>query len=183
MVVGLIILAVVVIGAFWWIGVYNKLIKNRNLIEECWSQIDVQLTRRYDLIPNLVETVKGFATHERETLTAVMEARNKAVSGNLTKEETMAANDTISKGVMNILAVSEAYPDLKNQGFLDLQEELVTTENKISYARQLYNKQVVNYNNMREVVPSNIVAKAHNFEKETVLEAAAEERVAVKVSF
>lgn len=178
------ILGIVVFLGFWF-GTYNSLVKYRNWVEESWAQIDVQLKRRYDLIPNLVDTVKGYAKHEQETLTQVIEARNKLTdNNNISREETMQQNDALSGTLKSIFALAESYPDLKaNENFLMLQEELAGTENKIAYARQLYNTTVMKYNTKIQTVPTNIVAGIHNFTKKDMLEAASEERENVKVSF
>jgi len=166
-----------------WITGYNSLVKYKNWIEESWAQIDVQLKRRFDLIPNLVETVKGFAKHEQETLEKVIQARNSIASGG-TREEQMAASDEMSGALKSIFALSESYPDLKsNQNYLMLQEELSGTENKISYARQLYNTTVMKYNTKIQSIPTNIVASIHKFAKVEMLQTAETERENVKVSF
>lgn len=178
-----VVLGVGILVAIVWISAYNSLVKYKNWIEESWAQIDVQLKRRYDLIPNLLETVKGFAKHEKETLEAVIAARNNMVNGG-SREEQMAASDEASQALKSIFVLSEAYPDLKsNQNFVALQEELAGTENKIAYARQLYNTTVMKYNVKIQSIPSNIVASAHGFTKVNMLEAKAEERDNVKVSF
>jgi LemA protein len=178
-----ILIAVVVVIVLFWIGAYNSLVKYRNWVEESWAQIDVQLKRRYDLIPNLVETVKGYAKYEQETLEKVISARNAMVSGG-TRKEQMEANDALSGTLKTIFALSESYPDLKaNNSFVQLQEELVATENKIAYSRQLYNNTVMKYNIKIQTIPSNFVASLHGFKKEAMLEAKEEERENVKVSF
>ncbi len=178
-----IILGIVVVFGLYWVSQYNALVRLRNWIEEAWAQIDVQLKRRYDLIPNLVETVKGYAKHEQETLQKVIEARNRLVSGG-GRAEQMAANDQLSGALRSLFALGEAYPDLKAQeGFKKLQEQLEGTENKIAAARQLYNRTVMQYNTKLESFPSNIVANVHGFKRSEMLEAAAEERKAVRVEF
>ncbi|ADH97950.1 LemA family protein [Salisediminibacterium selenitireducens] len=180
----LIILAIVVIFVLAWVSAYNGLIKMRNWVEESWAQIDVQLKRRYDLIPNLVETVKGYAKHEEETLTKVVELRNKMGDSTLSRQDTMEVNDQLSGALKSMFALREAYPDLKaNENFKMLQEELTQTENKIAYSRQLYNNTVMKYNTKIESIPTNIIAGIHNFEKRDMLEAKAEERENVRVSF
>lgn len=178
-------LAVLFLGGFIWFGAYNSLIKYRNWVEESWSQIDVQLKRRYDLIPNLVNTVKGYAQHEKNTLEAVINARNNLTNNQgISREESMAQNDALTGALKSIFALSENYPDLKaDSSFLMLQEEITGTENKIAYARQLYNTSVVKYNTKIQTVPVNIVAGAHNFTKKDLLEARIEERENVVVSF
>lgn len=173
--------AVVLVGLIW-IGQFNSMVKLRNWIEEAWAQIDVQLKRRYDLIPNLVETVKGYAKHEQETLERVIEARNRLISGG--RAEQLEANDQLSGALKNLFALREAYPDLKaHQGFSKLQEQLEGTENKIASARQLYNRTVMQYNTKIQSFPSSIVAGVHNFTRRDMLEAAPEERQAVRVEF
>ena len=180
----LILLAIVVIFVLAWVSAYNGLIKMRNWVEESWAQIDVQLKRRYDLIPNLVETVKGYAKHEEETLTKVVELRNKMGDSTLNRQDTMEVNDQLSGALKSMFALREAYPDLKaNENFKMLQEELTQTENKIAYSRQLYNNTVMKYNTKIESIPTNIIAGIHNFEKRDMLEAKAEERENVRVSF
>lgn len=183
--IGLIIMIViVVILALAWVSGYNGLIKMRNWVEESWAQIDVQLKRRYDLVPNLVETVKGYAKHEKETLTQVVELRNKMGQSNMSRQDTMEVNDQLSGALKNLFALREAYPDLKaNENFKVLQEELTQTENKIAYSRQLYNNTVMKYNTKIESIPTNIIAGIHKFEKRDMLEAKEEERENVRVSF
>ena len=145
----LIVLAVIVIGLLLWvISAYNGLVRLRNLVQEAWRQIDVELKRRHDLIPNLVETVKGYASHERETLDAVVRARAAAVSPGSSVEQQGAQEGILTAALGRLFAVAEAYPDLKaNQNFLSLQEELTSTEDKIAYSRQFYNDSVLGYNN------------------------------------
>ena len=180
----LIVLAIVVILVIFVIALYNNLVKLRNRIENAWAQIDVQLKRRWDLIPNLVETVKGYASHERETLEAVIAARNAATSATGPQEQA-ASENMLTGALRQLFAVSEAYPDLKaNQNFLALQEELTSTENKIGFARQYFNDAVLRMNNKVEMFPSNIIAGMFNFTREQFFEVdAPEERQAVKVSF
>ncbi|OLO36402.1 hypothetical protein BTR23_15125 [Alkalihalophilus pseudofirmus] len=174
----------IVLLAFFWITSYNSLVKYRNWVEESWAQIDVQLKRRFDLIPNLVETVKGYAKHEQETLAKVVELRNKIVAPANSRQEQMDANNQLTGALKNLFALREAYPDLKaNQNFMMLQEELTGTENKIAYARQLYNNTVMKYNTKIQSIPTNFVASVHNFEKRDMLETPTEERENVKVSF
>jgi len=185
--VGLIILAVIVgLGGFL-ISIYNGLIKLKNRVKEAWSDIDVQLKRRYDLIPNLVETVKGYAKHESETLENVIKARNEAMAaqkGGDAKEQAQAEN-MLSSTLKSIFALAEAYPDLKaNQNFLELQRELTDTEDKIQAARRFYNGNVRDFNTKIEVFPNNILAGMMNFKKFEFFEVGDEkERDAVKVSF
>ncbi|MDO5569653.1 MAG: LemA family protein [bacterium] len=159
----IIILVVVVLLVIFCIASYNKLVNGRNKVKDQWSQIDVQLKRRTDLIPNLVETVKGYAKHEETTFTEVIEARNKVVSANSINEE-IDANNALSGALSKLFAVAESYPDLKaNQNFMSLQNDLRDTEDKISSARQFYNDTVLTYNNMIEMFPSNIVASIFGF--------------------
>lgn len=178
--IGLIVVIVIIAGFF--IASYNSLVKMRNWVKEAWSQIDVQLKRRYDLIPNLVETVKGYATHEKETLEKVIQARNQLIQG--TPQERVEADNMIQGALKSIFALSEAYPDLKaNQNFLKLQEELTSTENKVAYSRQLYNKTVADYNIKRETFPTVLIAGMLGFQKEEQLTIPEEEREAPRVSF
>jgi LemA protein len=173
---------VALVAAFAVIGIYNRLVTLRNRIDNAWSQIDVQLRRRYDLIPNLVETVKGYAAHERETLEQVVQARSAAMSAQTVKERSEAEN-ALTGTLKSLFALAESYPDLKaNQNFLMLQEELAGTESKIAYARQFYNDSVMTYNTAIQVFPSNIVANIFGFgEREYFeIEEAAREPVAVK---
>jgi len=174
------VLAVVVL--FAGIGIYNRLVTLRNRVDNAWSQIDVQLRRRYDLIPNLVETVKGYAAHERETLEAVVAARGAAMSAQTVAEHSQAEN-MLSGTLKSLFALAEAYPDLKaNQNFLMLQEELSGTESKIAYARQFYNDSVMSYNTATQTVPSSIVAGMFGFKQREYfeIEAAAAEPVQVQ---
>lgn len=184
LIIGIGSVAVIGLIILLWIGMYNSLVKHANWVEESWSQIDVQLKRRYDLIPNLIETVKGYAAHEKETLDDVIKARNELFSGGMSRSEEVAGNDNLSGALKSVFALSESYPDLKaNQNFMMLQEELSGTESKIAYARQLYNKTTASYNIKIQTVPSNIVASIHKFERKQLLEAKQEERENVKVSF
>ena len=180
-------LAIVVIGVFILIGIYNGLVNRRNEAKNAWSQIDVQLKRRYDLIPNLVETVKGYMKHEKETLENVIKARQQAVdfrnAGNI--GELMKAEGALTQSLGRLFAVAEGYPDLKaNQNMLNLQEELTSTENRIGFARQAYNDAVMKMNNGIEQFPANIVAGMFNFKQGEFFEVESpEERKTVKVSF
>ena len=179
-------IGVVVILVFIIIGMYNGLVRVRNQVKNAWSQIDVQLKRRYDLIPNLVETVKGYTKHERETLEAVTNARNMAQqASNAGVGERSKAEGELSSALSRLLAVAEAYPDLKaNRNYLALQEELTSTENKISFSRQYYNDSVLNYNNRIQMFPTNVMANMAGFRAEEFFEVTApEERAAPKVSF
>ena len=177
------IIVVIVLIVLYIVATYNGLVGMRNRVKDQWAQIDVQLKRRFDLIPNLVETVKGYASHEQETLKGVIEARNKFNVAK-TPEEEMAANDQLSNFVSKLFALSEAYPDLKaNQNFMGLQSDLKDTEDKIASARQFYNDTVLTLNNKIEMFPSNIVASMFKFTKEPFFEANDESREAVKVKF
>jgi LemA protein len=181
-----IVIGIIVILFIIFIATYNSLVRLRNQVKNAWAQIDVQLKRRHDLIPNLVETVKGYMKHERETLEAVTKARNLAQQlSSAGAGERSKAEGELSSALARLLAVAERYPDLKaNQNFLALQEELTSTENKISFSRQFYNDSVLNYNNKTQMFPSNVIAgmtgfKAGEFFEVTV----AEEKEAPKVSF
>lgn len=181
-----IIAGIVAILLIVFIVVYNGLVRLRNQMKNAWAQIDVQLKRRYDLIPNLVETVKGYVKHERETLEAVTNARNIAQqAASSGAGERSKAEGELSSALSRLLAVVENYPDLKaNQNFLDLQEELTSTENKIGFSRQYYNDSVLKYNNQTQMFPSNVVAGMTGFRAGEFFEVAvAEERAAPKVSF
>jgi LemA protein len=179
----LIILGILVILAVVLVAMYNGLVNLRNRIENAWAQIDVQLKRRYDLIPNLVETVKGYASHERETLEAVTQARNMAVNAS-GPQATAQAENMLSGALKSLFAVSEAYPDLKaNQNFLNLQEELTGTEGKVAYARQFYNDTVLRYNTKIQTVPSSIIAGMFNFTEREYFEADDGSRGPVTVQF
>ena len=193
---GWVFLAVVVGLAAWAIAVYNGLVALRNRFRNAFAQIDVQLRRRYDLIPNLVESVKGYLQHERQTLEAVIQARGSAVSaaqraaaapGDPAAMHGLAqAEGALGGALGRLLAVFEAYPDLKaNQNVLALQEELTSTENKVAFARQAYNDSVMQYNTKRESFPDNVLAGAFGFAPAELLQATehAEQRVAPKVSF
>jgi len=183
MVIVLVPILLVIVLAVAFISGYNTLIKYKNWIDESWAQIDVQLKRRYDLIPNLLETVKAYAKHEQETLEKVIQARNQLAGGG-SREEQIAASDELSGSLKNIFALSESYPTLQsNQNFMMLQEELSSTENKIAYARQLYNSTVAKYNTKIETIPTNIIASLAKHKKVNMLEAKEEERANVKVSF
>ena len=181
-----IILIVIVAGlAFYVVGLYNGLVRGRNDVKSSWSSIDVTLKRRYDLIPNLVETVKGYAAHERQTLEGVIKARQQAINFTGSVEDRARVENVLSQTLRSLFAVAEAYPDLKaNQNFLSLQEELATTENKIGFARQYYNDMAKQYKNRIEMFPSNIIAGMFNFKAEPFFELeSAQERVAPQVKF
>ena len=174
---------IVLLLLFFVIGTYNALIQLRNRVSDQWSQIDVQLKRRADLVPNLVETVKGYAAHEKETLDAVIEARNSFKSAT-TPEAEMKASGELSQALGRIFALAEAYPDLKaNQNFLQLQGDLSGIEEKIAYARQFYNDSVLTYKNKLEMFPTNIIAGMFNFEPKAFFETNEQDREVPKVSF
>lgn len=179
----LIIVGIVVLLAIFLMVLYNGLVKLRNRIENAWAQIDVQLKRRYDLIPNLVETVKGYASHERGTLEAVTQARNMAVNAQGPQAQAQAEN-VLSGALKSLFAVSEAYPDLKaNQNFLNLQEELTGTEGRIAYARQFYNDSVFKYNTKIQTFPAVLIAGMFRFTAREYFEAEDVARDNVQVSF
>jgi LemA protein len=179
-----IVLAIVVVLVIVVIVTYNGLIRSRNQVENAWSQIDVQLKRRIDLIPNLVETVKGYAAHEKETLDAVIRARNAAMSASSDPHAQAAADNQITGALRQLFALSEAYPDLKaNQNFLALQEELTSTEGRVAYARQFYNDSVLNYNNKLQQFPTVIFANMLKFDKREYFEADESARDVPKIGF
>jgi LemA protein len=179
----LIILAIIAVLVIFVIMLYNQLVSLRNRIENAWAQIDVQLKRRYDLIPNLVETVKGYASHERETLEKVIQARNMAVSATGVEGQAQAEN-MLSGALKSLFAVSEAYPDLKaNQNFMQLQEELTGTEGRIAYARQFYNDSVYKYNTKIQSFPAVIIANMFRFTEREYFETDDESRGPVQVQF
>lgn len=182
MIIALVLIAIVVLVP---ILIYNNLVSLRNRVKNSWSQIDVQLKRRYDLIPNLIETCKGYMKYEKEVLENVTKARTQAISITSDVVEKAKAENILSQTLRSLFAVTENYPDLKaNQNMLALQEELTSTENKISFARQLYNDQVMSLNTTIEKFPSNIIANMFSFQKEAFFEVeSAEERKAVKVQF
>ncbi len=181
---GIIVLVVVVVVlALGLVGMYNGLITLKNRVEEAWSDIDVQLKRRYDLIPNLINTVKGYAAHEKEVFEKVTEARTRAMNAGSTQEKAEAEN-MLSDTLKSLFAVSENYPDLKaNQNFLELQRELTDTEDKIMASRRFYNGNVRDFNTKIEVFPTNILAGILNFAKREFFEAAEGEKENVKVEF
>ena len=191
----LIFLAIIAAIVFWAIGIYNRLINERNRVRNAFAQIDVQLQRRYDLIPNLVEAVKGYMKHERETLEAVIKARNAAASAldaakadpaNAAAIKELGASEGALGAVLSkLFALSEAYPDLKaNEHMLSFQEELTTTENKVAFSRQAFNDAVLQYNNSAENFPNNIIANFFSFALASFLEIESEEvREAPEVSF
>jgi LemA protein len=179
----IIILVVVVLLGLYAVISYNGLVGLRNRIENAWAQIDVQLKRRYDLIPNLVETVKGYASHERETLDAVIQARNAGMNAAGPHEQAEAENQ-ITGALKSLFALSEAYPDLKaNQNFAQLQEELTGTEGRIAYARQFYNDTVYRYNTKIQSFPANLLAGTFRFSEREYFQADDESRGPTQVSF
>ena len=193
MLTALILLAIVIAIAFWGVGIYNGLVTARNAFKNAFAQIDVQLQRRFDLIPNLVETAKAYMSHERETLEAVIAARSAAQSGLAAAKanpgdpdamaQLAAAQGQLNAGLGRLLAVAEAYPDLKaNQNMMQLTEELTSTENKVAFARQAYNDAVMAYNNKREVFPSSVVAGMFNFAPAALLEIPADQQAQVRAA-
>ncbi len=175
---GIVLLILLFIGT-----TYNSLVSLRNKVKDQWAQIDVLLKRRTDLIPNLVETVKGYAKHESETLENVIAARNKVVDAKTTEEE-IKADGELSRALGRLMAIAEAYPDLKaNTNFLDLQANLKDTEDKIQYARQFYNDAVLIYKNKLEMFPSNIIASMFGFKQEAFFEASEADKEVPKVQF
>lgn len=179
----IIALAIAAAIVFWIIGLYNGLIKIRNAVRNAWAQIDVQLKRRHDLIPNLVEVVKDYMSYEQETLTKVIQARGAAIGAQGTAA-VAAAENQLTGALKSLFAVMEAYPDLKaNQNVMTLQEELTGTENKIAFARQYFNDSVMRLNNAIEVFPSNIIAGMLGFKHETYYEVAEADKEPVKVDF
>jgi LemA protein len=193
----LVIVGLAVVLGLWGVGIYNGLVTARNAFKNAFAQIDVQLQRRFDLIPNLVETAKAYMSHERDTLEAVIAARSAAQSGLAAAKsnpgdpaamaELAAAQGQLNAGLGRLLAVAEAYPELKaNQNMMQLTEELTTTENKVAFARQAYNDSVMAYNNKREVFPSSLLAGAFNFAPAALLDIPADKaevREAPKVQF
>lgn len=180
---GWIIIAVVVVLIIFLVSTYNNLVVLRNRVKDQWAQVDVQLKRRFDLIPNLVETVKGYAKHENSTLKEVIEARNKFQSAT-TPEEEMAASGDLNKALSRLMVLTESYPELKaNENFLGLQADLKDCEEKIAYARQFYNDTVLSYMNKVEMFPSNVVASMFGFKEMKYFEISEGEKEAPKVSF
>jgi len=183
-IVGWVVIGIVGVVILWWIATYNRMIVLRNRIENAWSQVDVQLRRRYDLIPNLVETVKGYAAHERQTFEEVTKARQAGIDAR-TVQDQAAAENMISQALKRLFAVAEAYPQLRaTENFQQLQEELSGTESKIAYARQFYNDTVLSYHNLIQAFPAKIVAGMGGFAKRDYFEIEeAEARGPVQVQF
>ena len=182
--ISLIVTIVVVVLVLWLAGMFNALVRGRNRVKEAWSDIDVQLKRRYDLIPNLVETVKGYAAHEREVLENVIKARSAAMSAQTVGEHGQAEN-MLTGALKSLFALSENYPQLRaSENFAKLQDELSDTENKIQAARRFYNTNVLDLNNKVEQFPTNIFARTFGFQKASFFELGSEaERQPVKVNF
>lgn len=180
LVVGILLITVIAV-----VGIYNGLIASKNQVKNAYSQIEVQLKRRHDLIPNLVETVKGYMEHEKQTLENVIKARNLACNVSPDAKIQSANEGVLSGALKSLFALSENYPDLKaNQNFLSLQEELTSTENRIAFARQFYNDSVMQYNTKREIFPNNVIVLMFNFESFNMFEIQdAQERENVKISF
>jgi LemA protein len=181
--IGLILLILIVVAIIWLIAVYNGLIKMKNQVDEAWSDIDVQLKRRYDLIPNLVNTVKGYAAHEKALFENVTDARARAMGATSAQDKAQAEN-MLSQTLKSLFAVAEAYPDLKaNQNFLELQRELTDTEDKIQASRRFYNGNVRDFNTKIEIFPNNLIAGMLHFTKREFFEAEGTEKEPVKVEF
>jgi LemA protein len=179
----LIVLVIIALVIFWIVGGFNRLVTLRNRAKEAWSDINVQLKRRYDLIPNLVETVKGYATHEKETFEKVIEARAKAMGAQTVKDKAEAEN-SLSQTLKSIFALAENYPDLKaSQNFLELQRELTDTEDKVQASRRFYNGNVRDLNTQIETVPINMIASMFGFQKMEFFEIAEAEKEPVSVKF
>jgi len=179
----LILFGLIMVVGLWLMGSYNGLVTLRQAVRNAWAQIDVQLKRRHDLIPNLVNTVKGYAAHEKETFERVINARARATSASL-PAEVIKAEGELSSALSRLLAVSESYPELKaNQNFLSLQEELTSTENRVAYARQFYNDNVTRLNTRIQTFPTVVIAGMFGFKEEPFFEAPVEEKQAPKVEF
>src|SRR5436190_7773995 len=179
----LILVGMIVVAGFWLMSAYNGLVVLRQAVKNAWAQIDVQLKRRHDLIPNLVNTVKGYAAHEKETFERVINARARATSAG-SPAEVIKAEGELSSALARLLAVSEAYPELKaNQNFLSLQEELTSTENRVAYARQFYNDNVTKLNTQIQTFPTVVIAGMFGFKDEPFFETPSEEKEAPKVQF
>ncbi|MET0919570.1 MAG: LemA family protein [Acidimicrobiia bacterium] len=183
MIVVIVIVVIVVLVGLWVMFAYNGLVSRRNKVDNAWSQIDVQLKRRHDLIPNLVETVKGYAAHERGTFEAVTQARANAINAQGPEAQAQAENQ-LTGALKSLFAVSEAYPDLKaNQNFLSLQEELTSTEDRIAYARQFYNDSVLSFNTKIQQFPATVIANTFNFTARAFFDAEPGDTEPVQVQF
>ena len=179
----IVIIVVLVLLVIYVISIYNKLVNSKNKVENQFSQVDIQLKRRADLIPNLVETVKGYTKHEEETLTKVVEARNKALSAGSINEK-VDANNELTGALNKLFMLSESYPDLKaNENFMSLQNDLTETEDKITYARQFYNDSAMDFNNVVEMFPSNIIASMFKFKEFEYFKIDEKEKETPKVKF
>ena len=179
----LILVGMIVVAGFWLMSAYNGLVVLRQAVKNAWAQIDVQLKRRHDLIPNLVNTVKGYAAHEKETFERVINARARATSAT-SPAEVIKAEGELSSALARLLAVSEAYPELKaNQNFLSLQEELNSTENRVAYARQFYNDNVTRLNTRIQTFPTVVIAGMFGFKEEPFFETPSEDKAAPRVEF
>ena len=177
------IVVVVLLILAYFVSTYNTLVRLRNKVKDQWAQIDVVLKNRYDLIPNLVETVKGYAKHEKDTLEAVISARNSAVSAS-TPEDEMKADGEVTKALSKLFALAESYPELKaNENFMDLQNNLKEIEEKIRFARQFYNDSAMGFNNLVQMFPSNIIANMFGFKKFEYFKAEEKEKEVPKVEF
>ncbi len=182
----LVFLGIVAVLLIWAVALYNGMVRGRNEVHSAWSSIDVQLKRRHDLVPNLVETVKGYAAHERQALEAVVKARQQAVAAGGSMKDRAQAENLLTQSLRQLFALAEAYPDLKaNQNFIQLQQELAATENRIGFARQYYNDAAMRYKNKLETFPGNLVAGVFNFKPEPFfqLEAPQQERSVPQVKF
>lgn len=180
----LVVLVIVAVLLIAIVVLYNSLVRSRNTVDNAWSQIEVQLKRRLDLIPNLVETVKGYASHEQKTLDAVIQARNSALAAPSAPGPQAAADNALVGTLRQVFALSEAYPDLKaNQNFLALQEELTATESRVAYARQFYNDSVLGYHNRLDTFPTVLIAKLGTFTRREFFEAEPQAQTPPSVSF
>lgn len=180
----LVVLAIVAVLLIAVVVLYNSLVRSRNTVDNAWSQIEVQLKRRLDLIPNLVETVKGYAAHEQKTLDAVIQARNSALAAPASPGPQATADSALVGTLRQVFALSEAYPDLKaNQNFLALQEELTATESRVAYARQFYNDSVLGFHNRLDTFPTVLIAKLGNFTRREFFEAEPQAQTPPSVSF
>ena len=179
----LVVVGIIVIAGLWLMAAYNGLVTFRQAVKNAWAQIDVQLKRRHDLIPNLVNTVKGYAAHEKETFERVINARARATSA-ASPADAIKAEGELSSALARLLAISESYPELKaNQNFLSLQEELTSTENRVAYARQYYNDSVTRLNTQIQTFPTVLIAGVFGFKEEPFFETPGEEKEAPKVQF